>query len=108
MASVEQSDASAGGRRARGGAGARRALRSHPKLQQLPFITRKIPLTTVLDEAGLELIERNAQPQQQAGGQQQNFGHHRSSLGGGPRRHWTLAGRRPCGIPVASAARLSR
>ena len=60
MASVEQGDASAGGRRARGGAGARRALRSHPKLQQLPFITRKIPLTTVLDEAGLELIERNA------------------------------------------------
>jgi trimethylamine--corrinoid protein Co-methyltransferase len=60
MASVEQSDASAGGRRARGGAGARRALRSHPKLQQLPFITRKIPLTTVLDEEGLVLIERNA------------------------------------------------
>src|SRR6266404_4730881 len=60
MASVEQSDAPAGGRRARGGAGARRALRSHPKLQQLPYITRQIPLTTVLDEAGLDLIERNA------------------------------------------------
>jgi trimethylamine--corrinoid protein Co-methyltransferase len=60
MASVEQSDAPAGGRRARGGAGARRALRSHPKLQQLPYISRRIPLTTVLDEAGLELIERNA------------------------------------------------
>jgi trimethylamine---corrinoid protein Co-methyltransferase len=60
MASVEQSDAPAGGRRARGGAGARRALRSHPKLQQLPYISRRIPLTTVLDEDGLELIERNA------------------------------------------------
>jgi trimethylamine--corrinoid protein Co-methyltransferase len=60
MASVEQSDAPASGRRARGGAGARRALRSHPKLQQLPYISRRIPLTTVLDEAGLELIERNA------------------------------------------------
>ena len=42
-----------GGRRARGGADARRAARSRPKLVQLPFITRKIPLVTVLEEEGL-------------------------------------------------------
>jgi len=49
-----------GGRRARGGADARRAARGRPKLVQLPFITRKIPLVTVLDEEGLQIIERNA------------------------------------------------
>ena len=32
------------GRRARGGADARRAVRSQPKLVQLPFIIRKIPV----------------------------------------------------------------
>src|SRR5438309_9199252 len=48
------------GRRARGGADARRATRSHPKLVQFPYIRRKIPLVTVLDEEGLQLIERNA------------------------------------------------
>jgi trimethylamine--corrinoid protein Co-methyltransferase len=58
MASAERSEA--GGRRGRGGADARRAARSRPKLQALPFITRKIPLTEVLDEEGLALIERNA------------------------------------------------
>src|SRR5690606_37958710 len=52
--------ASGGGRRARGGAEARRAARAKPKIQQLPYITRKIPLTEVLDEEGLALIERNA------------------------------------------------
>jgi len=52
--------AAAGGRRARGGAEARRAARAKPKIQQLPYITRKIPLTEVLDEEGLALIERNA------------------------------------------------
>jgi trimethylamine--corrinoid protein Co-methyltransferase len=51
---------SSGGRRARGGAEARRAVRSKPKLEQLPYITRKIPVTEVLDEEGLVLIERNA------------------------------------------------
>ncbi|WP_119461954.1 trimethylamine methyltransferase family protein [Rhodospirillaceae bacterium SYSU D60014] len=49
-----------GGRRARGGAEARRAARTKPKIEQLPYITRKIPLTEVLGEEGLELIERNA------------------------------------------------
>jgi trimethylamine--corrinoid protein Co-methyltransferase len=58
MASAERSEA--GGRRGRGGADARRAARSRPKVQPLPFIVRKIPLTTVLDEEGLDLIERNA------------------------------------------------
>ena len=51
---------STGGRRARGGAEARRAVRSKPKLEQLPYITRKIPVTEVLDEEGLAIIERNA------------------------------------------------
>ncbi|MFO1058582.1 MAG: trimethylamine methyltransferase family protein [Dongiaceae bacterium] len=58
MASAERSEA--GGRRGRGGADARRAARSRPKLQALPFIIRKIPLTEVLGEEGLALIERNA------------------------------------------------
>jgi trimethylamine---corrinoid protein Co-methyltransferase len=48
------------GRRARGGAEARRALRSKPKLVPLPYITRKIPLTEVMDEEGLQIIEGNA------------------------------------------------
>jgi len=64
MSSVEPTTAAAedagGGRRARGGADARRALRQKPKLVQNPYITRKIPLVTVLDEEGLSIIERNA------------------------------------------------
>ena len=48
------------GRRARGGAEARRAARTKPKIEQLPYIRRKIPLTEVLGDEGLELIERNA------------------------------------------------
>jgi len=47
-------------RRARGGADARRAQRQRPKLVQNPYIVRKIPLVTILDEEGLETIERNA------------------------------------------------
>jgi trimethylamine--corrinoid protein Co-methyltransferase len=53
-------EASAGSRRTRGGAEARRAARSRPKLEQLPFIARKIPLVEVLSEEGLQIIERNA------------------------------------------------
>src|SRR4051794_19346952 len=48
------------GRRARGGADARRAERQRPKLVQNPYIVRKIPLVTVLDEEGLTTIENNA------------------------------------------------
>jgi trimethylamine--corrinoid protein Co-methyltransferase len=58
MASAERSEA--GGRRGRGGADARRAARTRPKVQPLPFIVRRIPLTEVLNEEGLALIERNA------------------------------------------------
>jgi trimethylamine--corrinoid protein Co-methyltransferase len=47
-------------RRARGGADARRAQRQRPKLVQNPYIVRKIPLVTVLDEEGLTTIETNA------------------------------------------------
>ena len=49
-----------GGRRSRGGAEARRAARTAFKVVQFPYITRKIPLMTVLDEEGLVTIERNA------------------------------------------------
>ena len=47
-------------RRARGGAEARRAVRSRPKLEQFPYITRKTPVVDVLDEERLSIIERNA------------------------------------------------
>ncbi len=59
MSTAEQT-AEAGGRRARGGADARRAQRQKPKLIQNPYIIRKIPLVTVLDEEGLVTMERNA------------------------------------------------
>jgi trimethylamine--corrinoid protein Co-methyltransferase len=41
-------------------ADARRALRQKPTIVQNPYIVRKIPLVTVLDEEGLSIIERNA------------------------------------------------
>jgi len=48
------------GRRGRGAA-ARRELRTHVKLKQLPAILRKVPLMEILDEEGLQLIEANAE-----------------------------------------------
>src|SRR5262245_20677517 len=48
------------GRRAGGGAEARRAARGRPKIEQLPFITRKTPVVDVLGEEGLAIIENNA------------------------------------------------
>jgi len=48
------------GRRTRGGAEARRAQRTRLNVTQLPYIHRKIPLTEILNEEGLQLIERNA------------------------------------------------
>src|SRR6185369_3253554 len=48
------------GRRTRGGADARRALRQKPKIVQNPYIVRKIPLVTVLDDEGLTTVENNA------------------------------------------------
>ena len=48
------------GRRTRGGAEARRAQRTRLNITQLPYIRRKIPLTEILSEEGLQLIERNA------------------------------------------------
>ncbi|NKC14864.1 MAG: trimethylamine methyltransferase [Gammaproteobacteria bacterium] len=49
-------------RRRRRGAGreARRAARTRPAAQQIAYITRKTPTYNVLDEAGLALIEHNA------------------------------------------------
>ena len=43
-----------------GGREARRAARSQPKSQAEPFVRRAIPCYEVLDQAGLELIEHNA------------------------------------------------
>jgi len=63
---VEEAGAGHGGqgerraRRHRGGADARRAKRSGHHAAKLPYIQRKIPVFEVLDEEGLELIERNA------------------------------------------------
>ncbi|MFQ5784843.1 MAG: trimethylamine methyltransferase family protein [Alphaproteobacteria bacterium] len=48
-------------RRARGGSEARRAARGRREIAQLPYITRGIPLTEVLSEEGLEIIENNAE-----------------------------------------------
>ena len=51
------------GRSARGGAGgaeARRAARTSGKVEQLRYITRKIPVFETLNAEALELIEHNA------------------------------------------------
>ena len=40
---------------------ARRAARSKPQIAAIPYITRKIPVYEVLDEAGIEIIEQNAE-----------------------------------------------
>ena len=48
------------GRRAGGGREAKRAARSARSGQSAPYITRKIPYYEVLDEEGLQIIERNA------------------------------------------------
>ena len=45
-----------------GGSGARRAMRSHKySTDALPYIQRSIPLTEILSEEGLEIIEANAE-----------------------------------------------
>ncbi|MCC7046572.1 MAG: trimethylamine methyltransferase family protein [Alphaproteobacteria bacterium] len=51
---------SAAGRRGRGSA-ARRELRQHAKIKQLPAIVRRIPLMEVLSEEGLQIVEHNAE-----------------------------------------------
>ena len=48
------------GRRAGGGREAKRAARTARSGQSVPYITRKIPYFEVLDEEGLQIIERNA------------------------------------------------
>ncbi|MDE0240297.1 MAG: trimethylamine methyltransferase family protein [bacterium] len=51
-----------GGRRERGGSGARRALRSRRfDTTPLPYIQRKVPVFDVLSQEGLEIIENNAE-----------------------------------------------
>ncbi|MFN3987636.1 MAG: trimethylamine methyltransferase family protein [Rhodocyclaceae bacterium] len=46
--------------RRRGGSEARRASRARAQGPQLPYITRKVPCYSVLDEEGLSIIEGNA------------------------------------------------
>lgn len=48
------------GKRAGGGREAKRAARSARSSSFVPYITRKIPYYEVLDEEGLQIIERNA------------------------------------------------
>jgi len=55
------SDEKATRRRGRGGSDARRARRDGAKIEQFPFITRRIPMTEVLSAEGLETIEANAE-----------------------------------------------
>ena len=48
--------------RGRGGArAARRAERAKPRIEQIPYISRKIPIYEILNEEGLETIEDNAE-----------------------------------------------
>jgi trimethylamine--corrinoid protein Co-methyltransferase len=51
---------SEGGRRARGGAAARRQARTGQKPLSLPFVTRKLPPTDILSAEAIEIIEANA------------------------------------------------
>ena len=44
-----------------GGRAAKRELRTAPALVQMPYISRRIPLTEVLSLEGLEIIENNAE-----------------------------------------------
>ena len=53
--------ASAAAREPRRGREARRTARAHRSHASVPYITRKIPLTEMLSEEGLETIERNAE-----------------------------------------------
>ena len=53
--------ASAAAREPRRGREARRSARAHRSHASVPYITRKIPLTEMLSEEGLETIERNAE-----------------------------------------------
>lgn len=89
------------GRRARGGADARRASRGHPKLVQLPYITRKIPLVTVLDEEGLD---HRAQRGHDPGGDRHRVPRRRGGAADVARRGRRCEGTRvhfPRGLPRA-------
>ncbi len=44
-----------------GGREARRAARARPQVEQIAYITRKIPVYDVLDDEGLAILERNAE-----------------------------------------------
>jgi trimethylamine--corrinoid protein Co-methyltransferase len=57
---VQGTDSAPRGRRAGGGREAKRAARSARSSQSVPYITRRIPYYEVLDEEGLQTIERNA------------------------------------------------
>ncbi len=48
-------------REPRRGREARRSARAKASLASIPYITRKIPLTELVSEEGLDTIERNAE-----------------------------------------------
>ena len=77
-------------RGARGGSAARRAARGQRSITQLPFITRRFPVTEVLSDEGLEIIENNAEPRC-----------HRAH----PVAARTLWRTKPCGVPNFMAHR---
>ncbi len=47
--------------RREGGRAARRQARCRPAIIQMPYISRRLPLTEVLTDEGLEIIENNAE-----------------------------------------------
>ncbi len=53
--------APAAAREPRRGREARRSARAQRSLASIPYITRKIPLTEMISEEGLQTIERNAE-----------------------------------------------
>ena len=53
--------AQAAAREPRRGREARRSARAKASLASIPYITRKIPLTELVSEEGLDMIERNAE-----------------------------------------------
>jgi len=57
---VQAADSAPRGRRPGGGREAKRAARTARSSHSVPYITRRIPYYEVLDEEGLQTIERNA------------------------------------------------
>src|SRR5215469_13575777 len=59
--SEQSASTSVAAREPRRGREARRSARAKASLASVPYITRKIPLTELISDEGLETIERNAE-----------------------------------------------